>query len=141
VHLWRISEHLELDGYGGYLYPGRWNGGGIHVIYTAEHSSLALLEVLVQFELAELPPPYQLLQIQASDQLETRSFAGALPAIAESRAWGDAWLRAGETAVAQVPAAVAPEAYNILINHAHADAAGIRLIRNARYGWDPRLFG
>ena len=140
MHVWRISEHLELDGHGGYLYPGRWNGGGTHVVYTAEHSSLALLEVLVQFEQGDLPPPYQLLQVAVPNGLETHRFAGPLPSIADSRAWGDAWLRTGKTAVARVPAAVAPAAYNLLINPAHPDAGAIRLVRHGRYEWDPRLF-
>lgn len=59
---------------------------------------------------------------------------------AKSAAWGDAWLAEGETALARVPAAVAPHAYNWLLNPAHPEAAGFRIVAAGRWPWDRRLF-
>jgi RES domain-containing protein len=43
-----------------------------------------------------------------------------------TRAWGDRWLREGETAVLVVRSVLVPETYNVLINSRHADAARIK---------------
>ena len=46
--------------------------------------------------------------------------------ITVTRAWGDRWLREGETAVLVVRSVLVPETYNVLINSCHADAARIK---------------
>lgn len=139
MHCWRVSEHLYLNGYGGVLAAGRWHSGGTHVLYTAEHSALALLEVLIQTERRTLPPPYQLLQIEIPD-VEPVHFGEIVPSEAEARAWGDRWLKESRSLLARVPSAVAPEAYNILINPRHPDGGNLRLLKHERYQWDARLF-
>jgi len=141
VKLWRISKFLELNGAGGLQAAGRWHRVGRRVVYTAEHSALALLELLVQLERRRAPPTYQLLEIEAPDDLAVVDFAGGAPAdTATSQAWGDEWLRAGSTALAKVPSAIAPQCFNYLINPAHDDAERIKLIEHGHYPWDLRLF-
>ena len=142
MKLWRVSEFLDLSGEGGRLFPARWHNAGRSIIYTAEHSALALLESLVHLEEREAIPTYQLLEIETGDDLTITSFPGRLPPVSAgtSSAWGDAWLAAGKTALASVPSVIAPESRNILINPDHPDASAIRIVRHARYEWDPRLF-
>lgn len=141
MKLWRISEFVDLDGEGGRRFNGRWNRGGRAVVYTAETSALAMLELLVQYRRKQIAKPFQLLEIEAPDTSLTQ-FQGDVPDYAkhQSHEWGEAWLETGATMLARVPAAVAPESYNILINPAHPDASAVRLIRHARYNWDSRLF-
>ncbi len=112
------------------------------MVYTAETSALAMLEQLVYLARGGLPPPYQMLEIEVSDGCRITSFEKRLPAtdVDPSRAWGEAWLESGQTSLARVPSAIAPEAYNVLINPAHPDAASVRILRAARYPWDVRLF-
>lgn len=142
MKLWRISPYADLSGEGGRLFDGRWNGGGRAIVYTAESSALALLEVLIRFGRREIPAPYQLLEIEAPDELVVESYARAAPSesVASSVAWGETWLRTGRTALARVPSAVAPQAYNYLLNPAHPEAAKVRILSHARYEWDVRLF-
>ncbi|MCY4342614.1 MAG: RES family NAD+ phosphorylase [Gammaproteobacteria bacterium] len=50
--LWRISSHADLGGLGGVHRSGRWRSRGVPVVYLSESPALALLEVLVNFEIA-----------------------------------------------------------------------------------------
>ena len=140
--LWRISDFLTLDGTGGMIISGRWHSKGRQIIYAAESSALAVLEALVRMERSRLPDPYQLLRIEAPEGMAVEIHSAAVvPArIEESVAWGDRWLTSGRTALASVPAAVAPLSRNILINPLHPDAARIRVADHRRWPWDKRLF-
>lgn len=140
--LWRISEHAALDGAGGLVVAGRWHSRGRLIVYAAESSALAMLEVLVHLEVERPPPAFQLLRIDAPDRIAVETWSGddVLPDLDETRSWGDAWLAAGRTALARVPSAVAPGARNILLNPLHPDAAGIEVVEASRWPWDPRLF-
>jgi RES domain-containing protein len=140
--LWRISEHMTLDGIGGLVVSGRWHNVGRAIVYTAESSALALLEALVRMQCAKLPAPYQLLRIEVPDGIVVEHFPAPAgpPRIDESMTWGDRWLGSGKTALASVPAAVAPLSRNILINPVHPDAAAIRVAEHSRWPWDKRLF-
>ena len=142
MRLWRVSKYTDLSGAGGRLYPARWHSAGRPVVYTAEHSALALLESLVHLQDEAERAVYQLLELSAPHLLVTSRFEGDLPPDDQlaSQTWGDQWLRDQPSALASVPSVIAPDARNILINPAHADAARIKLIRHARYKGDPRLF-
>lgn len=142
MKLWRISDYADLSGLGGLRRAGRWNLRGRPVVYAAESSALAILEVLVRYERKQLPPPYQLVEIEAPDALPIAEYRSPdPPPIDQSRSWGDRWLAAGKAPLAKVPSAVAPKCFNYLINPAHPDAAKITVVSHGRYSWDARLFG
>ena len=139
--LWRISERADLDGAGGLVVAGRWHSKGRRIVYAADSSALAMLEVLVHLEVETPPVSFQLLKIEAPDakvehwpMKEDASDPGA------TRDWGDAWLATGRTLLARVPSVVAPGGRNWLINPAHGDAAKLKLLRVGRWPWDKRLF-
>ena len=99
-----------------------------------------MLEVLVGLTIGRLPPTFQLLRIDCPEGLSQAHFPSTLaPPMTESRRWGDDWLRAGDTALACVPSAVAPHACNWLINPAHQAAQTIRVVAKGRWPWDKRL--
>lgn len=140
--LWRISEWPTLDGVGGLTVAGRWHSRGRPIVYAAESSALAILEVLVHLEVDRMPPDFQLLKIEAEAGLKVEDWPLDTPPASqvESARWGDEWLKAGRTALARVPSAIAPGAANLLINPAHPDAARIRVAEASRWPWDKRLF-
>ena len=142
MKLWRVSDFVDLQGRGGELVKARWHNAGQPIVYTAEHSALALLESLVHLESEEEPPTYQLLELDVPDNLSVTAYPEALapPGRETSRAWGDAWLEAAATPLAIVPSIIAPDARNYLINPAHPDAERVSITRHKRYEWDPRLF-
>lgn len=140
--LWRISDFLTLDGAGGMFVSGRWHSKGRLIVYAAESSALAVLEALVRMERDRIYDPFQLLRISASDDMAIERFPANIPPAKEvdSRDWGDHWLASGRTALASVPAAVAPLSRNILINPVHPDAVAIHIEDHSRWPWDKRLF-
>lgn len=140
--LWRISEWATLDGAGGLVVGGRWHSRGRPIVYVAESSALAMLEVLVHLEVERPPPAFQLLRIEAEEGLGVERWPDdrSIPPPQESARWGDAWLAAARTPLARVPSAIAPGAANMLINPAHPDTARIRVAEASRWPWDKRLF-
>src|SRR3546814_15442166 len=58
----------------------------------------------------------------------------------ETAEWGDAWLARGDTALARVPSAIAPDSFNWLINQHHSAARQIVTTAPSRCPWDDRLF-
>lgn len=141
--LWRISEYASLDGAGGMAVGGRWHSKGRPIVYSAESSALAMLEMFVHLETDTLPPPFQLLKLEAENGLAFAEWtARENPSeLAATRDWGDAWLSRGSTMLACVPSVIAPGGRNWLINPLHADASKVRIVGASRWPWDRRLFG
>jgi RES domain-containing protein len=140
--LWRISEFVQLDGVGGLIEPGRWHSMGRPIIYAADSSALAMLEVLVHLETDMILPRFQLLRIEGAADLDFDVWDKPLKAGGEvaTRAWGDNWLKNDRTALARVPSIIAPGGFNWLINPLHHDINRITVAAKGRYPWDKRLF-
>jgi RES domain-containing protein len=147
VILWRISNHITLDGKGGLRWPGRWHTAGHRVVYCTQSPAAALLELLVHFELplGSLPARYRLLKIDVPDERSIeRLEVGDLPdrwfeRQDTTQTIGNAWLDAGLSALLAVPSAIVPDTASVLINPAHAAAAAIEVVGTRDYAIDPRL--
>jgi RES domain-containing protein len=93
----------------------------------------------------DLPITFRYLEIEVPDSLATASVeAGALISgwkndVEKTRRAGDEWLRAGRTALLQVPCAVVPATWNTLLNPEHPDSGQIRIVRIHGFAVDPRL--
>jgi RES domain-containing protein len=145
--LWRISDHADLNGFGGRKFSSRWTSLGRLVVYMAESPAGALLEVLVHVELEEdeLPDEYQLLQISVPDDLNIRALDDPLPPDWRERQRvtqriGDHWLVSRETPLARVPSAIAPHTRNYLLNPEHPDAKQVQIVEVIKERFDNRLF-
>ena len=148
--LWRLTKarHLgtALDGEGARLFGGRWNSPGRRAVYLSEGLSLAVLEVLVHTDVSTAPA-HVALPLELPDGVPVTELAPArLPpdwrapeAPSSTRALGDAWLAARETAFLRVPSVIIPEEFNVVLNPEHPDAG--RLVRGkpAPFSFDPRL--
>jgi len=147
VILWRISNHVSLEGEGSLRASGRWHTRGRRVVYCAQSPAAALLETLVHFQIdiADLPARYRLLKIDAPGTAAFEEVAlGELPKdwienTSATRSIGDAWLAEARSALLIVPSAIVPETYNLLLNPAHADAGGVRIVDVREHVIDPRL--
>ncbi|WP_375404119.1 RES family NAD+ phosphorylase [uncultured Sphingomonas sp.] len=142
MRLWRISDWPDLSGAGAVAFPGRWNRAGRPLVYLADTSALAILEVLVHQPRTVLPPPFQLLEIASPDELQVTHWPDNQHVLDRELTvdWGDAFVRAGETPLARVPSAIAPQSWNYLLNPLHADAAQVMVVNAGRWPWDARLF-
>ena len=148
-HLWRISNHPDLQGEGGLRASARWHTRGRAIVYCAETPAGALLEALVHLEVDSvdaLPRSYQLLRVAFPDRVPIAEVPLAeMPADWKgrtllTRSIGDAWLAAGRVASLRVPSAVAPHAFNVLLSPRLLRGTGIRVTERSRYPFDARLF-
>lgn len=145
--LWRISNHLSLAGDGALRASGRWHTRGRRIVYCAQSPAVALLEVLVHFEIEirDLPARYRLLKLEARDDLEVEQLSrDQLPTdwvehTDVTRAAGDAWLTKRRSPLLLVPSAVVPETHNVLLNPAHSHADRIIIVQVSDHAIDPRL--
>jgi RES domain-containing protein len=84
----------------------------------------------------DIPEKLQVLRIDARDLPRNwRSY----PAQTVLQRRGDDWLAAGSTAVLEVPSAVIPQEFNLLINPQHPDARKIRVMSIKDFAYDSRL--
>ena len=140
IQAWRVGRQLfaDLSGEGARQHGGRWNTPGRPMVYMAEHPALAVLEVRVHLDLPPdlLPDDYVLMQVDLPD--EPPEDVVAMPA--DPRAFGDAWLASGRTAVLRVPSVIVPHTSNLLLNPRHPRAADARITLTTPFQFDPRLW-
>ena len=88
---------------------------------------------------------HRFIKVEIPDELSRQTVdEAALPTdwsrrVTVTRAWGDRWLREGETALLVVRSVLVPETYNVLINPRHADAARIKRLAVMPFPLDSRL--
>ena len=152
---WRIAADTpdyaatDLSGKGAETTGGRWNRPGLPLVYAASNVSLAYLETVVHLNAGALPLNRLLVRIEIPDELwddrvvhDEKSLPpgwDVLPAGVTSLDVGDAWLKAGTTAVMEVPSAIVPMESNVLLNPRHLDASRVRAVRVRRWTYDARL--
>jgi RES domain-containing protein len=139
------GDYPIFDATGSKLYPGRWNTPASPMIYASEHYSTAMLEKLVHGS-GSLPPNQHFIEITIDAGvsyevfLEPRHPGWDRADMVVSKAYGDAWMRSGRSAVLLAPSVVARMERNVLINPAHADFRHIRAGLHQPIWWDARLF-
>lgn len=147
---WRIAKRKHageaFTGEGAREYGGRWNSPGIPIVYTAEHASLAILEVLVHLGAAQLLPDYVLFQLEFDEALVEGLDEAALPedwrvypAPVSLRPIGDQWVTEARSAVLSVPSAVVPIERLFLLNPQHKSYREITIGRQQPLLLDARL--
>ena len=87
VTAWRITKRKHarnaFSGEGAREFGGRWNNPGTAVVYTAQHQSLAALEMLVHLDSSELLQSYVLIGVEFDESLVERVGASELPKTVE----------------------------------------------------------
>lgn len=147
LSLWRVSNHATLDGVGGLLASGRWHSKGRLVLYCSPDPSTALLESLVHFEIdaEDRPERFQALRIEVPETLSRELLdATKLPSDwrenqPATQAVGDAWLASRRSLLLEVPSALVPETWNVLVNPAHREAKRLKIAKVYRHPFDARL--
>jgi RES domain-containing protein len=137
-----------FDGRGAAQNPGRWNGSGIAVVYTAESRSLASLEVLVHTEDTQVLAAVNWAMIPVSIDESLIEILQALPvdwrrlpAPLSTREVGTHWVAESRSAVLRVPSIVVDGEFNYVLNPQHADFARLEFGQPLAFSFDPRLGG
>ncbi|HSN59874.1 MAG TPA: RES family NAD+ phosphorylase [Ferruginibacter sp.] len=147
--VYRISNTLysnDLSGTGAKLMGGRWNSKGIPILYTSEHISLALLEMLVNTQFKDFIIPLDLLNIQVPETASLTEInlnklkKGWVGDFGYTAFMGDEFIKNKQSLLLKVPSAVIHEEYNYLINPLHADFKKIKITDTRSFKTDERLF-
>ena len=154
--LWRIASDgpswtsTDLSGEGARVTGGRWNSKGRPVLYASSSAALACLETVVHLA-GGLPLPLNrsLVRIDVPDAVwDARDVWTATilatgwdaePPGNESADLGDAWLAGRGACLLQLPSAIVPEEWNVLLNPLHSDAAAIAAVKVRAWRYDRRL--
>ncbi|MCP4458093.1 MAG: RES family NAD+ phosphorylase [Cytophagales bacterium] len=131
----------DLSGMGASLFGGRWNQNGLPLLYTAETSSLAILEFLVHVKGVKGNLKYKLLTVDLnSDDIENVNSL--------SKKWtedvkltqdiGTKWIKSQSSLGLRVPSVHNPLESNILVNPRHPTFAP-KIERSDWYWYDGRL--
>ena len=136
----------DISGIGAKINGGRWNLPGLPALYTSEHISLCVLEMLVNITLPESQLNYYLLQIQIPDSNKTALISNKKLKINweddedYTRFMGTEFLKNKQSLLLKVPSAVINEENNYLVNPFHTDFKKVRIIRSHAFKFDNRLF-
>ncbi|TPJ52075.1 MULTISPECIES: RES family NAD+ phosphorylase [unclassified Mesorhizobium] len=142
MRLWRISNFADLSGRGGMLSSGRWNIKGTAIVYCADHPATALLEILVHVDVEDLPPTFQLLEIEVPDgvSIAVRDLPeGWKDNPAKTREIGSDFVSAASHPVMEVPCVIVPFARNYILNPALLEREGIAIVGTTSQQIDTRL--
>ena len=147
--LWRLYREPYgpgLDGIGGTFAEGRWHTRGARVVYFGGSAAIVVLERLAYTDPDLLPDDLRLALFDFPEPVSESRVEeyGGLPAdwITDAKATqgiGGRWRKRGSSCLLAVPSAILPEESNFVMNPEHADARRLRLVRERRFGFDPRL--
>lgn len=148
MHVYRLAHPQyanDLSGYGSMLVPGRWNFKGHRLLYTAENSSLALLEYLAHAEGLKRRLPYQLITIEVPDKGVDKLPSNSIPKDWKNESFntreiGSKWLALGESLSLKVPSVINEDNSNYLINPQHIDFNKVKIINIKEISFDQRLW-
>ncbi len=135
----------DISGTGAKLFGSRWNSKGVPMLYTAEHMSLAALEMLVHLFYTEIPVTFYLVSIYIPDNSSVTELkinklkTGWQNDEGYSAFIGDEFIKSRETLYMKVPSAVVPEENNYLINPLHPDFKKVQITSTRQFAFDKRL--
>jgi RES domain-containing protein len=139
------AAYPVFDGGGARRWGSRWCTPGRRVIHTASTFSLALLENLIHWNGARLPPEMRYAvatvpEVVSRAVLDAESSSGwDHPDYSVSQPLGDAWHGDANVAVLVVPSVLSPFEWNVLINQDHPDTSQIELSAEGPVILDRRL--
>jgi len=139
------SQYAASDGTGSAKAGARWNPRGVEVVYCSSSPSLAVLEILVNYD--GLPPDFVLTRIVIPDRVSIIDVPASILVkgwdspieTSATQEYGQAWIASGATAVLKVPSAIVPRDSNYVINVNHPDFRLILFGPSEPFRFDPRL--
>lgn len=135
----------DLSGQGAYLFGGRWNFKGLHMLYTASNPSLALLEILAHFQGMKIPDDLVLMVLEVEAASTSSLDTATLPNDWRQSPPSDSLKKLGSTflksehAMMKVPSVVMPVDHNYLINPHHAGLKSLKILSKETFLVEGRL--
>ncbi|CAN5279262.1 RES family NAD+ phosphorylase [soil metagenome] len=137
----------DLSGTGAFNEGGRWNNEGVFALYTSESEALAMLEILVNVDLPELPPNMFVMTIQMDDTVpifkipdKTLPANWRLPANIFLKNLGNKILNEKKFMGIKARSAVMENSYNFILNPLYPDYYNlVKVIKVEKLAIDKRL--
>ena len=150
MEVYRIAkkEYLnDLSGTGAKINGGRWNREGLYMLYTSEHLSLAVLEILANQFRKKIDSRFGFLKLELpndnimeySDIEELKEGWRVSQYNEQTIGLGTNWLLSQKSLALRVPSAVLEQENNILINPYHADFDKIVIQESSEVNLDGRV--
>ncbi len=136
----------DISGAGAKLFGGRWNSKGIPILYTSQHISLTILEMLVNNQFKDFSIPLSLVKISLPDNVSSNNIeldklkTEWMEDISYTKFMGNEFVKSMTNLFIQVPSAVIQEEHNFLINPLHKDFKKVKIIEVKSFRTDKRLF-
>lgn len=133
-----------MSGEGARIAGGRWNRPGLPVVYLAGSRSLAALEILVHAPREVLSLEWRVFEVEVPDDdiEQARRLPKdwqTLPSSPTARRVGETWLRKSRKPALQVPSAIVPQEFVLLLNPRHPGIDRIRVSKPESFRFDPRI--
>ncbi len=138
----------DLSGTGAKIAGGRWNPKGFSVIYTSENRSLALAEYWAHVS-KQVNGPSKVCTVEIEvPRSAPMAFVNlsklptnwrAIPPPSQLQRTGESWIKGNQSLVLKVPSVIMPLEHNYILNPAHPDIAGVKILSIDDYVWDPRM--
>ena len=150
VQVYRITKTTygrDLSGTGAFLYGGRWNESGVHMLYTADSVALATLKSLTHLRRGITAHDFVLVTLQLpegsypsvedfmhlpSDWMLAPPYAKGTQAVGKST-----WFQ--EHLAVRVPSVVTKKDPNYLINPRHDWMNEVKILSVESFDFDHRL--
>jgi len=138
----------EISGKGAAVFGGRWNSPGVEMVYTSEHRSLALCEILVHLTKKKKKEDYRILCIDIPDKysIETLDVDKVAPdwnlyaGKAKAQEAGDDFIHNEKHLAIKVPSVIIPQEYNVLVNPYHPKFRYVKIEEKEILSIDKRYF-
>lgn len=136
----------DISGIGAKLKGGRWNNIGTNALYTSEHISLSLLELLVNASTLEQLQTMKLMEIifpasATITEVKLEQLKKNWKHDINYCQWlGNEMLKSNDSLIIKVPSSVVENEHNYIINPAHKLFNKVTLKNTTFYDFDERLF-
>jgi RES domain-containing protein len=150
MKVWRIASRkyvaTAFSGEGAARYPGRWNSVGVPVVYLACSIAVGILEILVHVADRSYLNAYVAIPVTVPDTLieklerlpkDWQQLPEPYPE--STRRVGTLWATSLRSLVLQVPSAIVPSEFNLVLNPKHPDFSKIDIGKPEPLVIDPRL--
>ena len=134
----------DISGEGARLNGGRWNPTGIAALYSSQHISLCILEILARANKNTSPDGYTLVSIQIPEhgiiEIQLKKLNADWKSNLEYTQWiGGEFLKNNQSLALKVPSAIVPQEHNYLINPQHFEFEPVKVIKTELLELDKRL--
>ena len=135
----------DISGNGAGLFGGRWNSRGRPVLYTSNHISLSVLELLVHNKSDTSYKDPWLISISIPNNIvpvitHAEKLSAGWNNRPEYTQWiGDMFLNENRSLLLQVPSSIIPQENNLLLNPQHKDFKKVKITDAVLFELDKRL--